>query len=153
MSIFRFHPRHVGDKCAGVSRSNTVLTHGVKKVYFFSHIERYGNDLLRPPPFSIHAPYAGATSDERTLSKYPIYFNPHPHKGATSGDYLVSSRTAAVNRREIFAFWERFANALHRPPPDCHKKVQKSPKNWDMTPYDPQIQSLRRGEKIFFSLT
>ena len=24
-------------------------------------------------------------------------FNPHPHKGATSGAYLVSSRTAAVN--------------------------------------------------------
>ena len=24
-------------------------------------------------------------------------FNPHPHKGATSGDYLVNSRTAAVN--------------------------------------------------------
>ena len=67
--------------------------------------------------FSIHAPYAGATSDERTLSKYPIYFNPHPHKGATSGDYLVSSRTAAVNRREIFAFWERFANDLLRLPP------------------------------------
>ena len=24
-------------------------------------------------------------------------FNPHPHKGATSGAYLVNSRTAAVN--------------------------------------------------------
>ena len=33
-------------------KSNTYLTHGVKKVYFFLSIERYVNDLLRPPPFA-----------------------------------------------------------------------------------------------------
>lgn len=46
--------------------------------------------------FSIHAPYAGATL---LPSRCPgiCNFNPHPHKGATSGDYLVNSRTAVVN--------------------------------------------------------
>ena len=101
--------------------------------------------------FSIHAPYAGATSDERTLSKYPIYFNPHPHKGATSGDYLVSSRTAAVNRREIFAFWERFANDLHRPPPDCHKKGKKARKTGRWRSVEVKyILNTRSKKSIFF---
>ena len=37
--------------------------------------------------------------DNGTLSSYLEIgnFNPHPHKGATSGAYLVNSRTAAVN--------------------------------------------------------
>ena len=81
----------------GRRKSNTYLTHGVKKVYFFLSIERYVNDLLRPPSFFNPRPLRRGDSDERTLSKYPIYFNPHPHKGATSGDYLVNRRTAAVN--------------------------------------------------------
>ena len=106
-------------------------TRSKKSIFFLSHRKV----CKRPPPTSTFfqsTPLCKGRQRQTIYYHRTSVFNPHPHKGATSGDYLVNSRTAAVNRREIFAFWERFANDLHRPPPDCHKKVQKSPKNWEV---------------------
>ena len=87
-------PEKLG-KCRSVT-VKYILNTRRKKSKFFSHIERFVNDRHRPAHFSIHAPYAGATL---LPSRCPgiCNFNPHPHKGATSGDYLVNSRTAVVN--------------------------------------------------------
>lgn len=54
-------------------KSNTYLTHGVKKVYFFLSIERYVNDLLRLPPF---APPTGDGITTNIFKKIALHFAP-----------------------------------------------------------------------------
>ena len=52
-----------------------------------------------------------------------------------------------MERKKIFAFWERFANDRHRPTFDLHQKAQKSPKNWGVQVGAPHIHTLRTREK------
>ena len=47
-------------------------------------------------------------------------------------DGMLIQHTPNLTHRKIFAFWERFANDLHRPTFDLHQKTQKSPKTGEM---------------------
>ena len=47
-------------------------------------------------------------------------------------DGMLIQHTPNLTHRKIFAFWERFANDRHRPTSTYIKKMQKSPKNWEM---------------------
>ena len=67
-----------------------------KKVYFFLSIERYVNDRQRLTHFQSPPLRKGRPHSKRP-EQNSLGFQSTPHKGATSGDYLVNSRTAAVN--------------------------------------------------------
>ena len=74
-----------------------ILNTRRKKVFFLSH-RKVCKRLTRLTHFQ-STPHKGRpVFDVGFLSDFQSgIFNPHPHKGATSGAYLVNSRTAVVN--------------------------------------------------------
>ena len=82
--------------CAGVSRSFSNLTHARKKVKFLLHRKVCKRPASTGTLFQSTPLRKGRQHRQQRFLN--ISFSIHaPIRGATSGDYLVNSRTAAVN--------------------------------------------------------
>ena len=100
-----------------------------KKSKNFFYIERYGNDLHRPTSFLFHR------LEERSFSY-------------TKQKHL--QLLLYVNRHlpQAFSFiFVGLPRSKKRPSPTVTKKVQKSPKNWEVTVGDTHMYTLRTREK------